>query len=69
MIKMSVKEFVARAKTLCTDKILLTKVLRTASLVASATALCAMLPRTYAPQPVRKWVNSYNAFYQKGRKG
>ena len=69
MIKLSVKELVARAKTLCTDKILLTKVLRIASQVASATALCAMMPRTYAPQQVRKWVSSYNAFFSKNRKG
>ena len=68
MIKLSLKEFVARAKTLCTDKLLLTKVLRIASQVASVTALCAMLPRTYAPQQVRKWVNSYNAFFAKNRK-
>ena len=69
MIKLSLKELVARAKTLCTDKILLTKVLRIASQVASVTALCAMLPRTYAPQPVRKWTGSYNAFFAKNRKG
>ena len=68
MLKMSLRELVNRAKRLCTDKILLTKVLRIASQVASVTALCAMLPRTYAPQSVRKWVASYNAFFEKNRK-
>lgn len=69
MMKMSVREMVRRAKTLCTDKILLTKVLRIASQFASVTALCAMMPRTYAPQTVRKWVNSYDTFFSKNRKG
>ena len=69
LIKLSLKELVGRAKTLCTDKILLTKVLRIASQVASVTALCAMLPRTYAPQSVRKWAHSYDAFFAKNRKG
>lgn len=68
MLKMSVKELVERAKKLCTDKILLTKILRIASQIASATALCAMIPKTWSPQNVRKWVASYNAFYSRMQK-
>lgn len=69
MLSMSVKDLVSRAKKLCTDKILLTKILRIASQIASATALCAMMPKTYSAQNVRKWVASYNAFYSKSKKG
>lgn len=68
MIKLSMKEFVERAKKLCTDKILLTKIVRIASQIASATALCAMLPKVWAPQSVRKWAASYNAFYARQQK-
>ena len=68
MIKLSMKEFVERAKKLCTDKILLTKILRIASQIASATALCAMMPKTWSPQNVRKWANSYTAFYSRTQK-
>lgn len=68
MLKMSLKELIERAKTLCTDKILLTKLLKIASQVAAAAALCAMMPRSYSAQSVRKWVSSYNAFYAKGKK-
>ena len=68
MIKLSMKEFVERAKKLCTDKILLTKIVRIASQIASATALCAMQPKVWAPQSVRKWAASYNAFYARQQK-
>ncbi len=68
MLKLSVKEFVERAKKVCTDKILLTKILRIASQIASATALCAMLPKAWSPQNVRKWVASYNAFFSRKQK-
>ena len=68
MLKLSTKELVERAKKLCTDKILLTKILRIASQIASATALCAMLPKTWSPQSVRKWTASYNAFYARQQK-
>ena len=68
MIKLSMKEMVERAKKLCTDKILLTKILRIASQIASATALCAMMPKTWAPQTVRKWTASYTAFYSRQQK-
>lgn len=69
MLSMSVKDLVNRAKKLCTDKILLTKILRIASQIASATALCAMMPKTYSVQNVRKWVASYNTFFAKLKKG
>lgn len=65
MLKMSVKELVDRAKTLCTDKILLTKILRIASQVAGASALCAMMPKTYTSQNARKWASTYTSFYAK----
>ena len=65
LIRLTVKEFVERAKKVCTDKILLTKILRIASQIASATALCAMMPKAWSPQNVRKWVGSYNAFYSR----
>ncbi len=68
MMKISIKELVERAKKLCTDKILLTKILRIASQIASATALCAMLPKAWSPQSVRKWAGSYNAFYTRQQK-
>lgn len=68
MIKLNVKELVERAKKLCTDKILLTKILRIASQIASATALCAMMPKTWSPQSVRKWTASYTAFYARMQK-
>ena len=69
MMKMSVKDLVDRAKKVCTDKILLTKILRIASQIASATALCAMMPHTWSSQNVRKWVANYNAFFAKQQKG
>ena len=56
-------------KKLSSDKILLTKILRIASQVASVTAICAMLPKTYNPAAVRKWVNSYTSFFAKLGKG
>ena len=65
MLKMSTKQMIDRAKKICTDKILLTKILRIGSHIAAAAALCAMMPRTWAPQSVRKWVASYNALYRK----
>ena len=68
MIKLTTKSLVERAKKLCTDKILLTKILRIASQIASATALCAMMPKTWSPQSVRKWANSYSAFYLRQQK-
>ena len=68
MIKLSMKELIERAKKLCTDRILLTKILRIGSQMASATALCAMLPKTWAPQSVRKWAGSYNAFFTRKQK-
>ena len=68
MLKFSMKELVERAKKLCTDKILLTKILRIASQIASATALCAMIPKTWSPQNVRKWTASYNALYSRLQK-
>ncbi len=69
MIKLSMRETVDRAKKLSTDKILLTKIVRIASQVAAASALCAMLPKTYSSSAVRKWAASYNAFFAKQRKG
>ena len=68
MLKLSMKELVDRAKKLCTDKILLTKILRIASQIASATALCAMMPKTWSPQSARKWAGSYSAFYSRQQK-
>lgn len=68
MMKISMKELVERAKKLCTDKILLTKILRIASQIASATALCAMMPKTWSTQSVRKWAVSYGAFYARQQK-
>ena len=69
MLKMTMKELVDRAKKVCTDKILLTKILRIASQIAAAAAVCAMMPRTWSPQGVRKWTASYIASFSKQQKG
>ncbi len=69
LLKLSLREIIERMRKLSTDRILLTKILRIASQVASISAICAMLPKTYSPAAVRKWVGTYTSFFSKLHKG
>jgi digeranylgeranylglycerophospholipid reductase len=65
MLKISFKDFLERAKAVCTDRILLTKILKVGSQVASAFAITAMMPHFYNATAVSKWADTYKAFYAK----
>lgn len=65
MLKISFKDFLERAKAVCTDRILLTKILKVCSQVASAFAITAMMPHSYSATAVSKWADTYKAFYAK----
>ncbi|NLO44966.1 MAG: NAD(P)/FAD-dependent oxidoreductase [Clostridiales bacterium] len=65
MLKLSFKEFLERAKSVCTDRILLTKILKVSSRLASTFAITAMMPRTYNRAAVTKWADTYTSFFTK----
>ncbi len=68
MLKLSFKEFIERAKAVCTDRILLTKILKVGSQIASAFAVSSMLPHFYSPMAVSKWAETYNGLFEKFEK-
>ncbi|MCL2507908.1 MAG: NAD(P)-binding protein [Oscillospiraceae bacterium] len=65
MLKMTFGDFVERAKAVCTDKILLTKIIKVGSQVAAAAAICAMLPPKYNTFAVSKWADTYVKFFRR----
>ena len=65
MLKLSFKDFIERAKAVCTDRILLTKILKVGSQIASAFAVSAMMPHFYSPAAVSKWADTYTGLFSK----
>ncbi|MCR5485195.1 MAG: NAD(P)/FAD-dependent oxidoreductase [Clostridiales bacterium] len=65
MLSMSLGDMIERAKVLCTDKILLTKIIKLGSRIAAAAAITAMLPKTYNEALLKKWASTYTSFYKK----
>lgn len=64
-LNLTPKDIVSKAKNLCKDRILLTKLIKIASQVASAVAITAMMPSTYSPVAVHKWSEKYTSFFSK----
>ncbi len=59
------KNIASKAKSLCTDRILLTKLIKIASQVAGAAATVAMMPATYSHSAVHKWSEKYTSFFSR----
>ena len=64
-LNLTPKDIANKAKALCSDRILLTKLLKIASKAASAIAITSIMPNTYSPALVRKWSEKYTSFFSK----
>ncbi|MBQ3150999.1 MAG: NAD(P)/FAD-dependent oxidoreductase [Clostridia bacterium] len=64
-LNLTPKDIASKAKALCTDRILLTKLIRIASQVASAKAITAMMPTSYSQPAVARWSEKYTSFFSK----
>ncbi len=64
MINLDLKQFIGIAKSACTDKKLLKKIIGVAGNIAKSASICAQMPKTYSKTAVEKWSRKYVRNYR-----